>query len=75
MREAIREIGTTGPFHQQVSRFTLNYWAVEGYLDLIVRDASFATVLPRSALLGAVGVALTAVGQVMMRRRLREVLR
>jgi ABC-2 type transport system permease protein len=57
------------------SRLTLNYWAVEGYLDLIVRDGRLADVLPRTALLAGVGVVFAGVGQMLMQRRLREVVR
>lgn len=58
-----------------LSLFTLNYWAVEGFLDLMVRQAAVAVVVPRTVLLAVVGVILVGLGQLLMRRRLREVLR
>lgn len=60
---------------QAFSRFTLNYWAVNGYLDLIVRGGTLQEALRATAILGGVGVVLGAVGLPLMQRRLREVLR
>ena len=59
---------------QGVARFTLNYWAVEGYLDMIVRGVSPADVLQISAGLAAVGVVLITAGMLLMRVRVREAL-
>ncbi|RKZ12952.1 hypothetical protein DRQ32_02605 [bacterium] len=59
---------------QQVARLTLNYWAVEGYLDMIVRDVSPLEVLPVSAALAAVGLVLSGIGFLLMRIRVREAL-
>jgi ABC-2 type transport system permease protein len=59
---------------QGLARFTLNYWAVEGYLDMIVRGVSPAEVLRTSAGLGVVGVGLVSVGMLLMRVRVREAL-
>ena len=58
-----------------LSQFTLNYWAVEGYLDLIVRGDGMAAALPATLVLAAVGVVLAVAGQLLMQHRLREVLR
>ncbi len=60
---------------QPLARFTLNYWAVEGFLDLMVRGRGALAVLPATALLGGLGVVLLGLGQHLMRRRLREALR
>jgi ABC-2 type transport system permease protein len=60
---------------QPLGRFTLNYWAVEGFLDLMVRGRGAASALPATALLAGVGVLLLLIGQRLMRRRLREALR
>jgi len=60
---------------QRFSRFTLNYWAIEGFLDLMVRGRGAASALPATALLAGVGVALLVIGQHLMKRRLREALR
>ncbi len=60
---------------QQFSRFTLNYWAIEGFLDLMVRGRGATAALPATALLTGVGLVLLVVGQHLMRRRLREALR
>jgi ABC-2 type transport system permease protein len=62
------------PFMQGIARYTLNYWAVEGYLDMIVREVSPAAVMPVSAALAGVGVALVGVGFLLMRVRVREAL-
>jgi ABC-2 type transport system permease protein len=56
------------------ARFTLNYWAVEGYLDMIVRGIAPAEVLPVSAVLAVVGLGLVIVGFFLMRIRVREAL-
>lgn len=58
---------------RELAVFTLNYHAIEGYLDLIARDGTVAGVLPRTGLLALSGVVLSAIGQPLMRRRLREV--
>jgi ABC-2 type transport system permease protein len=58
-----------------LSEFTLNYWAVNGYLDLLVLSEPVSSVLPATALLAVVGVVLTVAGLPLMQRRLREVLR
>jgi ABC-2 type transport system permease protein len=63
------------PAIQQFSRFTLNYWAIEGFLDLMVRGRGAAAALPATALLAGVGLALLIIGQHLMKRRLREALR
>ena len=60
---------------RQFSYFTLNYWAVEGFLDLLVLDGGPLAALPRTALLLAVGIVLLGAGQLLMQRRLREALR
>jgi ABC-2 type transport system permease protein len=60
---------------QRFSRFTLNYWAIEGFLDLMVRGRGAASALPATAVLAGLGVALLVVGQHLMKRRLREALR
>lgn len=62
-----------GPM-QNAAHFTLNYWAIEGYLDLIVRQVAVSQVLPISARLAAVGLVLGLVGFFLMRRRVRAVL-
>ena len=61
-------------FMQGIARSTLNYWAVEGYVDMIVREVSPAAVMPVSAALAGVGVALVGVGFLLMRVRVREAL-
>ncbi len=58
-------------FAQPFSRLTLNYWAVEGYLDLLVRGEGMGAALPRSVLLAVVGVITALVGQALLGRRLR----
>ena len=63
------------PAIQQFSRFTLNYWAIEGFLDLMVRGRGAAAALPATALLAGLGVVLLTIGQHLMKRRLREALR
>jgi len=60
---------------QQFSRFTLNYWAIEGFLDLMVRGRGAAAALPATAVLAGVGLVLLTLGQFLMKRRLREALR
>lgn len=56
-----------------VAKFTINYWAVEGYLDLIVRGRSLVETLLPIGVLAAVGVVTLGAGQWLMRNRLREV--
>lgn len=60
---------------QVFSKFTLNYWAVNGYLDLIVRGGTLQQALQATMLLATVGVVFGAVGLPLMQRRLQEVLR
>lgn len=60
---------------RQFSHFTLNYWAVEGFLDLMVRHNSPAAALPRTLVLAGVGAVLLLSGQALMERRLRKALR
>ena len=60
---------------QAFSKFTLNYWAVNGFLDLIVRGGTLQEALKATAMLGAAGVVLTAIGLPLMQRRLQAVLR
>ena len=59
---------------QGIARYTLNYWAVEGYLDMIVRGIAPAAVMPVSAALAGVGVILLGIGFALMRVRVREAL-
>lgn len=59
---------------QQVGHFTLNYWAIQGYFDLILRGEGLAGVLPVSAGLALVGVVLGGAGFLLVRARVREVL-
>ena len=61
-------------FMQGIARYTLNYWAVEGYLDMIVRGIAPAAVMPVSAALAGVGVVLVGIGFALMRVRVREAL-
>jgi ABC-type multidrug transport system permease subunit len=61
-------------FMQGVARYTLNYWAVEGYLDMIVRDVAPAEVMPVSAALAGLGLVLAGIGFVLMKFRVREAL-
>lgn len=60
---------------QPLSHLTLNYWAVEGFLDLMVRGRGAAAALPATGLLAGAGIVLLVIGQRLMRRRLREALR
>lgn len=59
---------------QSMARFTLNYWAVEGYLDMIVRDVSPLAVLPVTASMALAGVLLCTAGFFLLRVRVREAL-
>lgn len=61
-------------FMQGVARYTLNYWAVEGYLDMIVRGVDPAAVMPVSGALAVMGLVLTGIGFLLMRVRVREAL-
>jgi ABC-2 type transport system permease protein len=61
-------------FMQGVARYTLNYWAVEGYLDMIVRGLDPAAVMPVSGGLALAGLVLTGIGFLLMRVRVREAL-
>jgi ABC-2 type transport system permease protein len=68
-------VGQLPEFVRHFSYFTLNYWAVEGFLDLLVLDGGPWAALPRTALLLGVGIVLLGLGQLLMQRRLREALR
>lgn len=62
-------------FVRPISRMTLNYHGVEGYLDLLVRGREAASVLPYTLVLLAFGVLTIAVGQALVVRRLQESIR
>ena len=61
-------------FMLRIAPFTLNYWAVEGYLDMIVRDVDPLAVMPVSAGLALAGLVLSMIGFALMRVRVREAL-
>ncbi|RMH18830.1 MAG: ABC transporter permease [Acidobacteria bacterium] len=53
-----------------VSRLTLNYWAVDGFNDLILRGGGVAEVAPNLLVLGIAGVAFLGAGAFFLHRRL-----
>ncbi len=57
---------------QALSRVTFHYWAMGGYLKL-ARGGSVVDVVPHVAILGAMGLALAAIGGSLLRRRLAVV--
>jgi ABC-2 type transport system permease protein len=46
---------------QTVSRFTLTYWSVDGFLNVLWRNVGFAQLLPNIAVLAFIAVGLTAI--------------
>jgi ABC-2 type transport system permease protein len=46
---------------QVISRFTLTYWSVEGFLNVLWRNMGFMQLLPNVAVLALIAVALTAI--------------
>lgn len=55
-----------------LTRLTVNYYAVEGYLDLLVRGRSAASMLDYTVILIVFGLLSAGVGQALMVRRLQE---
>ena len=53
------------------AHFTLNYWAIEGYLDLLVWGRTLPEMVTRSAVLVVIGVLTLAAGKYLLDRRLR----
>ena len=57
---------------QPFAKATLNFYAVEGYLDLLVRGESASTVLGKTAVLFGIGLLTLGVGQSLLIRRIQE---
>ncbi len=57
-------------FITRLAPFTLHYWAVEGYRDLLFRDGSLAGMGTNAAVLAAVGIIGLALGAPLLRATL-----
>jgi ABC-2 type transport system permease protein len=57
---------------QRVARFTLNYWAVGGYTDLLFQREPVGAVLQAAGILAVVGVITVAVGHRLLLLRYRR---
>lgn len=55
-----------------ITHATLNYWAVEGYLDLLVTGGGLSAAWFKIGLLAGMGVVFVFAGQLLMQRRFRE---
>jgi ABC-2 type transport system permease protein len=57
---------------QALTPYTLNYWAIDGFKELVFDAASTAGIARHLLVLGLAGVALAAAGWAVMVRRSRE---
>jgi ABC-2 type transport system permease protein len=53
-----------------VSRFTVNYWAAEGFMTLITRGGGLVDILPNVLMLTGVGVAFLLFGTTALHRKI-----
>jgi len=56
---------------QQIAHWTLNYWAVDGFTELVFQNVGAAGVLRNVAILAVMGLASGAVAHVLLVRRFR----
>jgi ABC-2 type transport system permease protein len=56
-------------FIQSISRFTLTYWAVEGFLNVLWRNQTFLQLLPTMAILAGITVVLTSLSLWLFQKR------
>jgi len=56
---------------QQVAHWTLNYWAVDGFTDLVFNNVGTAAVLDNIVILAAMGLVTGAVAHALLVRRFR----
>ena len=57
------------PFIQSISKFTLTYWSVEGFLNVLWRNSSFTALLPNMLVLSAISVGFGALSIWLFHRR------
>ena len=56
-------------FMQQLAQFSPMYWAVQGFLDIFLRNGNVAVVLAKAGLLASIGLLLLAVASWLLPRR------
>lgn len=56
-----------------LSRFTLNYWAIDGFKEVLFSGANTFAILPQLTVLLAIAAVTLLLGQFLLTRRLREV--
>jgi len=57
-------------FIQSAGRFTLNFWAIKGFRSLAIEGGGLAEITPALLLLTGVGLACTALGAMLLKRRI-----
>jgi ABC-2 type transport system permease protein len=57
-------------FIQAAGRFTLNFWAIKGFRTLAIEDGGLSQIAVPLLLLTGVGLACTAMGAVLLKRRI-----
>lgn len=60
------------PALQQLSRFTLNYWAIQGMNDLLIFKEAWTGILPNLAVLGIFSAVSLPVAHVLMQRKFQK---
>lgn len=57
---------------QKVGKLTLNYWAIEGFREVIIRGGTVASTLPFAGVLIGLGLVTGAAGSILLPRSLRR---
>lgn len=57
---------------QAVTRMTVNYWAIEGFREVLIGGAGVPEILPHLAVLGLFGAATAAAAAFLLPRRIRR---
>ncbi len=60
-------------FMQKMAVISVNYWAIQGFFDILGRDASLLAVLPKIGVLILIGTALTFLSVFFYQRNIRKV--
>lgn len=60
-------------FMQKMSVVSLNYWAIQGFFDVLGREAAFSAVITKVGILVLIGAVMSAISAALFRRNILKV--
>ena len=60
-------------FMQKMAIYSVNYWSIRGFNDILGMNAPFVKILPEVGVLMCIGVVLSVISVIMFRRNILKV--